>query len=106
MKRFKYNGTVYETPNIEKKLKRMKISIDDIEILEDAQEIVITDDNTPQWVIDGYVKHKWINNDPNSKEYKWSIIGFHKLNEQVVFSNQRGWDPDKVTYIDNIVWQE
>lgn len=36
MKRFKYNGTVYETPNIEKKLKRMKISMDDIEILEDA----------------------------------------------------------------------
>ena len=31
---FKYNGKVITTPNLEKKLKRMKISIDDIEIIE------------------------------------------------------------------------
>lgn len=32
---FKYKEKVYTTPNLEKKLKRMKISIDDIEIIED-----------------------------------------------------------------------
>jgi hypothetical protein len=31
---FKYNGKTISTPNLEKKLKRMKISIDDIEIIE------------------------------------------------------------------------
>lgn len=31
---FKYNGKIISTPNLEKKLKRMKISIDDIEIIE------------------------------------------------------------------------
>ena len=32
---FKYNGKIITTPNLEKKLKRMKISIDDIEIIEE-----------------------------------------------------------------------
>lgn len=31
---FKYNGKIISTPNLEKKLKRMKISIDDIEIVD------------------------------------------------------------------------
>lgn len=31
---FKYKDKVYETPNIEKKLRRMKISINDIQILD------------------------------------------------------------------------
>ena len=31
---FKYKDTIISTPNLEKKLKRMKISIDDIEIIE------------------------------------------------------------------------
>lgn len=31
---FKYNNKIYSTPNLEKKLKRMKISIDDIEIID------------------------------------------------------------------------
>ena len=30
---FKYNNKIITTPNLEKKLKRMKISIDDIEII-------------------------------------------------------------------------
>lgn len=32
---FKYEGKIITTPNLEKKLKRMKISIDDIEIIEE-----------------------------------------------------------------------
>jgi hypothetical protein len=35
---FKYQGKIITTPNLEKKLKRMKISIDDIEIIK--KEIV------------------------------------------------------------------
>ena len=31
---FKYKGKIISTPNLEKKLKRMKISIDDIEIID------------------------------------------------------------------------
>ena len=31
---FRYNGKIITTPNLEKKLKRMKISIDDIEIID------------------------------------------------------------------------
>lgn len=34
---FKYEGKIITTPNLEKKLKRMKISIDDIEIIEEPQ---------------------------------------------------------------------
>lgn len=33
--KFKYDGKIISTPNLEKKLKRMKISIDDIEIIKD-----------------------------------------------------------------------
>ncbi len=35
---FKYNGKVITTPNLEKKLKRMKISIEDIEIIDTLSE--------------------------------------------------------------------
>ena len=31
---FKYQGKIISTPNLEKKLKRMKISIDDVEIID------------------------------------------------------------------------
>lgn len=31
---FKYNNKIYSTPNLEKKLKRMKLSLEDIEIIE------------------------------------------------------------------------
>ena len=38
---FKYKGKIITTPNLEKKLKRMKISIDDIEIIENIKKISI-----------------------------------------------------------------
>lgn len=41
---FKYNGIIISTPNLDKKLKRMKITINDIEIinsLKNKQEEVI-----------------------------------------------------------------
>ena len=33
---FKYNNKIYETPNLEKKLKRMRLTLDDIEILNES----------------------------------------------------------------------
>lgn len=42
---FKYNNKIITTPNLEKKLKRMKISIDDIEII-----------NTPKKSIDSGIE--------------------------------------------------
>lgn len=39
MTKFKYNGRLYNPVNLEKKLKKMNISIDDIEIIkEDTKE--------------------------------------------------------------------
>lgn len=35
---FKYNGKIITTPNLEKKLKRMKISLEDIEIIPTKRE--------------------------------------------------------------------
>lgn len=40
---FKYQGKIISTPNLEKKLKRMKISIDDIEIIE--KPIIVKKEN-------------------------------------------------------------
>ena len=31
---FKYNNKVYEVPNLEKKLKRMRLSLEDIELID------------------------------------------------------------------------
>lgn len=44
--KFKYNGKIISTPNLEKKLKRMKISIDDIEIIkDDVKKEVVKEEN-------------------------------------------------------------
>lgn len=100
--KFRYKDKIIETPNLEKKLKRMKISIQDIEILDEEEVLIQQGDDTPQWKLDGYIKHCWINNDESSEEYKWSIIGFHKKDTKPVFSNSRNWDLTKVIYKDNI----
>jgi len=36
--------------------------------------------------MDGYIKHEFINDDPDSSEYKWRIIGFHKPGDKVDFN--------------------
>lgn len=52
---FKYNGKIISTPNLEKKLKRMKISINDIEILEKIEDVkkepIITEEPLMRQVI-------------------------------------------------------
>ena len=42
---FKYKGKIITTPNLEKKLKRMKISIDDIEIVNNTFKKVDEEDS-------------------------------------------------------------
>ena len=49
---FKYNGKIISTPNLEKKLKRMKISIDDIEIIENPVKKKEEDSKLDDWMID------------------------------------------------------
>ncbi len=47
---FKYNGTIISTPNLDKKLKRMKITINDIEIIDSPknkqEEVIEYEDKT------------------------------------------------------------
>jgi len=49
---FRYNGKIISTPNLEKKLKRMKISIDDIEIIEEPSINKSFDDGLEDYMID------------------------------------------------------
>ena len=49
---FKYQGKIITTPNLEKKLKRMKISIDDIEILEEQEVPKQEEDGLDEWMKD------------------------------------------------------
>lgn len=58
--RFKYNDKVYETPNLEKKLKRMKITMEDVEILPDV--VKVNEDDVPEWKLNGYKRYAYTNN--------------------------------------------
>ena len=49
---FKYNGKIISTPNLEKKLKRMKISIDDIEIIQAKNEPKKVDNSLENFMLD------------------------------------------------------
>lgn len=44
---FKYNGKVITTPNLEKKLKQMKISLEDIEIIPNQEKKI--EDNSKEF---------------------------------------------------------
>ena len=57
--KFKYDNKIYETPNLEKKLKRMKLSLEDIEII---QEEIKSNTTNSRWEFEGikewrYFKH-------------------------------------------------
>lgn len=51
---FKYNNKIITTPNLEKKLKRMKLSIDDIEIIDNP----IKKEKSPNNELEDYMKDK------------------------------------------------
>lgn len=48
---FKYNNKVFEVPNLEKKLKRMKLTLDDIELVTPPKKKVESNEDN------GIVKH-------------------------------------------------
>lgn len=51
--KFKYNGRIYNPVNVEKKLKKMGITIDDIEIIpEEIKEVKYEDDTITYLFID------------------------------------------------------
>lgn len=41
---FKYQNKVYETPNLEKKLKRMKLHLEDVELINEQPKVKNSDD--------------------------------------------------------------
>jgi len=49
---FKYQGKIISTPNLEKKLKRMKISIDDIEIIPTPEKKEKNDSGIEDYMLD------------------------------------------------------
>lgn len=53
---FKYKNKIISTPNLEKKLKRMKLSLKDIEIIEEEKKIILDEDNE-------VIKYYFINKD-------------------------------------------
>lgn len=71
---FKYNGKIITTPNLEKKLKRMKISIDDIEII----------------------------NTPIKKEKSESGIEDYMLNKQKIIVRSTKDDIRRVCFVDKL----
>ena len=51
--KFKYNGRIYNPVNVEKKLKKMRITMDDIEIIpEEIKKIEEVDDTVTYLFID------------------------------------------------------
>lgn len=54
---FKYNNKVYEVPNLEKKLKRMKLSLDDITIIDKPIKKSNEDNNEDNGVIKYHYTH-------------------------------------------------
>lgn len=49
MVKFKYNGQIYAPSNLEKKLKKMGITIDDIELIEEDKKPKEVKPFTPEW---------------------------------------------------------
>jgi len=49
---FKYKEKIISTPNLEKKLKRMKISIEDIEIIQTKNEVKKEDNSLEDYILD------------------------------------------------------
>lgn len=68
--KFKYNNKIYETPNLEKKLKRMKLTLEDIEIL---QEEINKPQGNSEWEYKGTKSWKYYKH-PNSDKIHCCLI--------------------------------
>jgi hypothetical protein len=95
---FKYKGTIITTPNLEKKLKRMKLSIDDIEIIDNP----IKKEKSSSYELEDYMKDK-IKVIVRSNIDDIRRVCFIKADESYptikeLFKNQL-WDPNTKTGI-------
>ena len=86
---------MYETPNLKKKLKRMKISLEDIEIIEKSNPIEKNDD-----CVD--VKEYKVYEDINTKHTYWFLIekGTNPTIEEVF--KDLLWNPETKTGVKEI----
>ncbi len=59
---FKYQGKIITTPNLEKKLKRMKLSLEDIEIIETPIKRDISDDGIEDCMLEQRIVRSTLDN--------------------------------------------
>lgn len=92
---FKYKNKTYETPNLKKKLKRMKLSLEDIEIIEKNNPIEKNDD-----CVD--IKEYKVYEDINTKHTYWFLIekGTNPTIEEVF--KDLLWNPETKTGVKEI----
>ena len=86
--KFKYNGRIYNPVNVEKKLKKMGITMEDIEILPDEKKKKETSDELEDWMKD--------------KEMVNLITDSDNLKRVVIVP--KGERPDIVELLKNQIW--
>lgn len=78
---FNYKGKIITTPNLEKKLKRMKITLDDIQIIEDIPKKKIIEEKL-EISLEKYHLYKY----PNKNE--WHVYITDNAPDTIVFNNE------------------
>lgn len=86
--KFKYNGRIYNPVNVEKKLKKMGITMEDIEILPDEKKKKETSDELEDWMKD----KEMVNLVTDSDDIKRVVIV------------PKGERPDIVELLKNQIW--
>lgn len=87
---FKYKDTIISTPNLEKKLKRMKLTLEDIEIL---PEIIKVEEPKDDW------KRPLVKLKSLVDNYVYSIYSEVKPNNPIELIKHLIWNPDNKTGI-------
>ena len=104
---FKYNGAIITTPNLEKKLKRMGISLDDIELIQEIKPI-IKEDNSKEFKT---LKLKSLIDNLTHITY-WSPNTSLPTIQELVEERGWLWNPETKTglwtkdYIDTLYYEE
>lgn len=92
MTTFKYQGKIITTPNLEKKLKRMKISLEDIEIIDTP--IIKSPSFKEGWEFEGIKEWRYFKNPNNTithcclqnigeNKSKYDLLGHHFTKEYI-----------------------
>ena len=87
---FKYKDKIITTPNLEKKLKRMKISLEDIEII--PTEIPVKKESKFKWEYEGIKEWRYYKH-PDSDIIHCCLIDI-------------GTNPTKEELFKNLLWDE